>query len=233
VRKWKWVRPAGAVLLAIITAATYVWPLPSDLLPKWGFLIFFAIFCIYMGFYVYSQNERIKESENKKPTIIVEPLPYLDDKWAFLKVTNNGEKAEFWVKISLIATLCDGKSTLMKTLMPCWDGIWRSSNTDRTQIPKGHFDEIGVSEVELVGGEQILKLWGYDSADKSVSIKKQARWQVPKGRQYGPKPEYGIQVSITSDPSLKEGIFVRDYQVTLNTLEEMKTKWKATSYKED
>jgi hypothetical protein len=220
-------------VLAIITAASYVWTWPTDILQKYGFLIFFVIFCLYMGVYIYIRDKRIRELGSEKPCIIVDPLPYLDSEYACLKVTNNGEKGEFWVQTSLLSEFRGGKWVPTGTYAPMYDGVWQSNNTNKVEIPNGQSDYIKISHVTLDKG-QTLELLRYDTSNKSVSRRYWQNWDwTVSPTQYVPKPEYDIQVNITSAPSLKEGAFIKDYRVTLDNIEALKTKSKVIPFKSD
>jgi hypothetical protein len=227
----KWFKPAGAVLLAIATAALYVWPIPPEIISKWGFLVFFLIFCAYMFWYVFSQNKQISKLEKNKPDITVDPFGYLGFECGCLKVTNIGEKGDFWVMISLLAEFRGGKWISMGNIVPTYDGVWESNDTNKTEIPNGKSDYVKISRVVLNGG-QTLELLKYDSSNKSVSRRYWQNWETVSSN-YAPKPEYKIQVRITAYPSLKDDIFIRDYNVTLNRIEDLKTRSKITTINAD
>jgi hypothetical protein len=70
----KFFRAAGAVMLAIITAASYVYPIPISILNRWGFLIFFAVFCAYICWYIWGLEKEIRYFRDARPNIALKRI---------------------------------------------------------------------------------------------------------------------------------------------------------------
>lgn len=216
----KYLKPAGAIMLAIITAGSYVYPipLPPDILQKWGFLIFFAIFCIYMVWYVHSQNEEIKGLKNEKPSISVVACNVNDE--SYIEVTNNGEKGIFEAEAYIVR---DKGSHIAEKYYP----IWRKTNENKSKILHGHSDTIKIASIRFTQTENIFELHAYSVANKTVGTVRSIEYTQLIAK--GTKPNFIIQINISSDPSLKEKAFIGAYDVSLGYIYPTKVQSKLVS----
>ena len=189
---------------------------------------------LFLGFVIWTLGEqsnklegkdnKVQELEDQKPRITVEPLAYPDDEYALLRVTNNGEKGDFSVQITLLSELRNGIWIVFNELIHRYFGVWQSSNTNKIEILNGHSDNIRIAHLTLDDG-QTLELLQYDLQLNCVSRKYWHKWVVSS--EYTPQPEYRVRVNISSFPSLKGGSWIKDYLVTLNTIEPIEIKGKA------
>jgi hypothetical protein len=135
---WKRIsKPVGAIVLALATAGSYVFPIPPQVLQKWWPLIFFVLFCFYIGWYILEQDKRIGELEKAKPKIEVKSKVY--DKCAKLEIMNNGGEATFTAKARVI------KGTAQPELYSmCWE-----SSPDNPNCPINHGDTEPIIVAEI------------------------------------------------------------------------------------
>lgn len=169
------------------------------------------------------KQEIIAELEDKKPYISVDTLP--TGEYTYLNVTNNGEKGDFWVQISLIMHLDRrGKPIFNNISAPAYEGVWQYNNKEQ-EIPHNHTKAIKIAYIKLENENQILQLLHYDEITKSAKPIFWRSWTPPiSADSYIPKPEYIIQVNISSSPSMKGENFIQNYKVTLDNIEETETK---------
>lgn len=86
---WENIRkPAGAIMLAILAAGSYVFDIPPRILQEWWPLIFFAFFCFYIGWYIFGQDKTIRELQKGKPKI--EVVPQIYNNRFVLQIGNSG-----------------------------------------------------------------------------------------------------------------------------------------------
>jgi hypothetical protein len=212
----KFFKPAVAIVLFAVVAASYVYPIPFSILQKWGFLIFFAIFCAYMGWYIFSQDKEIRESRKAKPLIKAAIEHNLDD--YSIKVLNKGGKARFKSRIELITD--DPNIRRYKSYVGCW----QKSTTEESEIFHDDWDFIRIaslandmatytSHYELymldvksghqssVGGQRwspLMKLIGVDGTEREMA-----------------KPTYNIRVKVVTEPGLNTE-FVKEYSLDMD-----------------
>ncbi len=211
----KWLKPAGAIVLAIIVAGSYVYSIPVEILQKYGFLIFFGIFCAYIAWYIHSLNEDIKKLGSQKPSITVNPQTYFDN--YYLTVNNNGEKATFTAEISLLYSSTGAITHDINGVAVNYTALWSKTNTNSTEIMKGQHDNIKIASVEITKVSTRLALWAYDVANKSSYMVRSASW-TPTIKNVI-VPEFWLKVIISSDPSLKDGAFTQNYVVNLSNID--------------
>jgi hypothetical protein len=158
----------------------------------------------------------VKNASNifQKPKITVEPISYEDDENGYLKVTNKGFEANFEVSLLLLQELREGKWLKFGADVNLYDGIWRKSDTNKTEIGQGDFDYIKLSHIRFENGGQTLELPHY-----ATPAKKLEHFWTPSTPDYVPQPEYVVRVTITSIPSQRCGPFIKAYHITLDKIE--------------
>src|SRR4030042_745176 len=184
--------------------------------PRWIYLVFFLIFCGVMYWIIHGLYENIQDLESKQTLLDVRPITYWDDH--LLSVTNNGECGIFSAQISILPSNTGNIKNDILALHTGYTALWGSTKTGESEIKKGQSDSIKIATVRITKTTTSLDLIGYDVANQSPFTALSAAW-TPSVKNIS-KPEYWLQVNISSDPSPKGGAFVRNYKVGLNYIEE-------------
>lgn len=206
----------GMVLLNIIS---WIPPLQdvvstSNIDIRWVNLVLFMAFCGVLYWIIHDLYEGIRELEDSKPSILVIPTRNCDN--LCLNVINEGERGEFVAQIGIVYS-----SIEMPFKFESYRGIWNSTETDEVSIMKGHAESIRIATITTGKKTISLSLYAYDKAHKRVHIIPAGNW-MPTIDKSIIKPEYQLQVTISSSPSLKEKLFYRNYDVTLDEIRESK-----------
>lgn len=213
-------KAVGAVVFALATATG----IALDILQitqidlKWWTLVAFLVSCGFVISIIMNLNNKNRELENKKPFPDITPVTYFDDH--LLSVTNNGEKGTFSAQISVLSSNTGNILKDIPAMSVGYTALWSSTKTNESEIKKGHSDSITIANVRISKVATSLDLIGYNVVNKSPYTVLSAAWN-PSIKD-AIKPEYWLQVNISSDPSLnvKGGSFVRNYVVGLNDIKE-------------
>ena len=224
------IKVAGMILFALFTAITS-WPdvnlgIPID--PRWISFGSFIIFCCFIGWYMVGQNQRLQKLEGTKPMIDVTPQKIYGE--IYLDVVNEGEKAIFEANITICYSSTGNTTHDILAMNMGYKALWNSSGTNKAEIMKGHSDAIKIATIKSIAvyAEKII-LHAYNVADNSPYTMESSAWMSTEDNRII-KPEFVLQVNISSDPSLKpspnliNGSFVRNYVVNLNEIREYYTQ---------
>jgi hypothetical protein len=124
----------------------------------------------------------------------------------YLKITNDGEEGVFSAQLSVIRA--PGSSIGEE-----YDGIWNRTSTHESRLMHGQSDYIKVASVRATASESFLELYGFDGNSRSECIVRSIK--VHESLQKGKIPQFEIQVSLFSNPSLRNGVFTKAYWVGL------------------
>ena len=167
------------------------------------------------------------ELEDKSPTIRVEPIVYYDNK-AKLEVHNDGNDAIFTAKARVIKG-CKG-CVEPELYNLCWES---RPNQACSTIGKGNAESILVAEVSpdtvktdnpltpvFKGGIALYKMGkeriGASTLDTVQTYKYKERYPTMFTNKIVPKDECVIEVTITSEPPLKEDFGTQQYSLEVD-----------------
>jgi len=217
------IKVAGAILAALATATGLALDITQvvGLQPKWWPLITLGVFFALVTWIVIDLYIRNKKLENTKPVIDVTPTRCYDE--LYLNVTNEGEKGNFTAQISIISS-SSGNLNFDRGMMTVgYTALWEKTQANKSEIMKEQSDSIKIASITTantkLGLVKSLLLHAYDIASNSSHTIPSQSWMVNIGDTII-KPEYHLQVNISSDPSLKDGAFVRNYIVNLDGIKE-------------
>jgi hypothetical protein len=210
------IKGIGAVVFAFITAGSYIFSLPPQVMQKWWPLIFFGIFVLLamMAFIdLYKVNLKLT---NTQPSITVEP--FTDRDILYLKVHNSGAEATFKAQIKISSA--DPNVWGLKH----YTGFWRFSNKGEAKILKDQDDYLKLADIKYSnqGIRTItLSIWFFDeSVNYAHSVYASSYWVgATVQREDGStrpveRHEYDLKVIISSSPELREGAFQETYTLT-------------------
>ncbi len=218
--KYLWLRVAGAIVLALYTAAATALEVReiATLGAKWIPFITFVVFVVIMFWIVYDLNKANIRLLDDKPSISISADSINEVR--YLKVINDGADGLFSAQLSVVRA--KGSSIGEE-----YDAIWERTNTNESKLMQGQSDYIKVASVRLTRSESFFELHAYDGASKSERIVKSIKCEPLLLK--GTKPVFGIQVNLFSSPNLKDGAFVRAYSVGLSGIFPSKINTKLTT----
>lgn len=201
---------AGMILFAVFTAITS-WPdinlgVPID--SKWITFGSFLIFCIFIGIYMVGENSKLRKSESKLPSISVEPQHFQGSSW-YLKVVNNGEKADFSATITFVESTGVGE---------VYDALWLETRTNEKKLKNGEAGMLQIALVNITSNQEYFVMNGYDTVKQLPKIIRQIEYE-----RFLKRPNMNVQVIISAEPKLRGGKpFIKTYTIGSHLLEESK-----------
>lgn len=217
------IKGVGATLSAIATATGVgldvvgMIRLPVD---WWPFLTFF-VFCglvVWMIYGLYRENSRLV---NDRPSVYVEPMR--EGETFYLKVSNNGEKGVFKAQIEL-----ESEDDPAVWRLKNYIGYWKNANSGESEILKGHNDWIKIAELmgHASSASVYLKVSYYEGKfNRENYISSSSHWigaTIRSGdgeTKLMSKHEYKLRVTISANPSLREGIYQEKFRLNVDRLE--------------
>jgi len=171
-------------------------------------------------------ENRIAELENNKPYI--EVMHQKLDNTFCLNVFNEGERAILKAQICIISSNTGNVFMDLHAMGKGYDAIWNETNTHKTELLKGQSGIVKIATIESISvyAEKII-LYAYDLTTNSAYTLESSSWMQTDDNHII-KPEFILQVNISSDPSLRPscpnligGAFVRNYEVSLDGIKEL------------
>lgn len=189
---------------------------------SWAWITFISIilFIIFVFWGWWSTNERLKQLEDTRPRIEIIGTGFS------LEIINLGATADFQARMSI------RKENSQR--IGNWDfyaGYWNRAKSYQSRIMKANVDEILVAELEKTPDQHglvlsnsgvglTLNLLEYDYSSKQMKIRKRSSSFIT-GDFYGQtqvKPEYEIEITITSEPSMSK-IYAYFFKLGLDGLD--------------
>ncbi len=176
-------------------------------------LIVLAIVLFIVGFSRTALENKNKR-EIERPSIEVIPSGFN------LMVNNNGAFAKFEANIKVIKDYMNYHTNALVM------GYWQKSKSYRTEIMKNNFDALIIASLETSPAPtnppiMFLCLYHYDFDSNRMLLWQSGMWSwTPKEQPQVLKPEYELEVTITSNPALPEG-FTKHYKLDLEGLHEI------------
>lgn len=217
------IKAVGAILCVIATATGLSLDIVgiTKLPMNWWPLVTFVVFCVLVGWMIsdlYRKNSRLL---NAMPSISVEPIR--EGETFYLKVHNDGEQGVFKAQIQLEAE-DDPQVWALKN----YTGCWKNANRGDLEIMKGHTGWIKIAELINYPNSvsEYLKIWFFDDKLYAVNyISSSTHWigatiASPDGdAKPMTKHEYELQVTISANPSLREGVYKGNFRLDVDRLE--------------
>ncbi len=190
-------------------------------------LVSWAVFASFMGWIVWGFHNRINTLEETKPSISV--VPEKDDIDFYLTVQNTGEYAEFEAQVEVL----EGQK-FMVGLPQRYSVCWEMTKQLETQLKRGQVDSLRIAGLERSdeGKSMALRFYcstviypydvdgGSQGIQRAVGSVNSASWEL--GSVLISKPCFTLRITITSNPSMKEGVFSRTYQLDDRGLSEVR-----------
>ena len=221
-RKSLVIKTVGAILSMIATAIGLgrnilgITSLPMS----WWPLVTFLVFCGLVGWMIFDLYREKSRLLNDRPSICVEPVK--ESEAFYLEVDNVGEKGFFKAQIQLEAE-DDPQVWTLKN----YTGCWRDANREGLEIMKGHDGRIKIAErLSPPNTNSVyLKIWFFDDKLYAANyISSSTHWIGATIRNAGgetkpmTKHEYKLQVTISADPSLREGVYQGKFRLNVDRL---------------
>ena len=183
---------------------------------NWLAIISGFVFFFFVVWALWDSAKHVEEAENQRPSITVKPVLF-DDIW-YLEVTNNCEKGVFTAQVSVF-----NKPDLdpkYQEIGPKYHALWGNSNTNESIIFNGQTDIIRLAAITYTNDNKYFEIRGYDTVKKSpYSIR---RIEYDDFKKFA--NEQIVQVIISASPRLKEGAFVKEYNISLRGMTESAAK---------
>jgi hypothetical protein len=217
------IKTVGAVLSAIMTAigvgrnALGITNLPMSWWPLATFIIFLALVG-WMIYGLYVENSRLL---NDRPSISVEPIREAET--FYLRVRNDGEKGFLKAQVQ-IESEDDPRARALKN----YTGCWRDANREGAEIMKGHAAYMKIAErISHPNTSSVyLNIWFFDDRLHEANyISSSSHWigatvtNADGEAKPMTKHEYRLQVTISADPSLREGVYEGRFRLNVDRLE--------------
>ncbi len=185
-----------------------------------GFIVFLGFVSWWLG----GLHRRIHELEANKPSIEVKPLNKRD--MYCLEVKNIGNTGTFEAEIQITKSNAPIPSPVNQ-----YTACWTIARGREAQIKKGLTDRLKIAHFITSPPDylsQHLDIYYYEPQSgqenhvHSDSYLVGAKVVSANGEERPlKKPEFVLQVTISSEPSLKEGSFIKKYKLGLSGLEEL------------
>lgn len=174
---------------------------------QWFTLGAFILFCVFVGFTYWNLRQRITDLESTKPSIFVEPI--ISEGFWYLEVTNKGERGIFTAEIIVYGDTYECIGTK-------YYALWGNTNTDKSEIFNQQNDIVRLACVSFEDDGEYVDMKEYDTMISHPDIVRHIYLsdKIPF--------EECIEVKISSFPTAKEGVFIRDYILTLGKITEFK-----------
>lgn len=181
---------------------------------RWWTLITFVVFCGFVVWIIVDLNNKNRELESKKPSILVSPELNINNDWC-LRVTNEGEIGNFEAQIAILAVRLND-NWLPTEEFSAWKGVWESTNTNEVEIKTNHYDIVKLIHVRDGRHGPTLELLAYDLKTKSRIV------VTGFSSDSSSETVARMMVVISSKPSPKNGTFKRIYEITPFDMVEVK-----------
>ena len=213
----------SSYLTAVATIVFVVLKLGVDLAVPWWVVAVIIFVGLLVGQFrafnrVSLERDELAQRLDNRPAIDVLPLRQMDD--LYLQVKNVGEAAEFTAQIQTISTNLDWIDPSLKS----YKGWWQQAHGGTAKLNRDQFDRIMIAR-HIVGDVTMrLRIFFYDPASCDPQ-KDKLNWcespsWMPLNVNRWEKPEYELQLNITSNPSLKEA-FSKRYKLASDGLTEL------------
>lgn len=221
------IQTGGAILAFIWTAVSLVlgglgmvnvfgWIVPWHWFALGGFLCF----CGLTVWRMIELQQAIQEIRDAMPSVEVRPMR--NDDYC-LEVTNIGNTGTFEAQVQIL----EGED-FVRGLPQTYSAYWDRTKKDKSQILKGHKDKLVIATLEIPSdGRMSMNLCFYyysseyfqASYDEAIRYRHSNSWIV--GSNQVVRPEFILRVTISSEPSLKEGAFTHNYELSSDSFTEM------------
>lgn len=186
---------AGGIVLNIKEVAIIAgYPVNTALLSLIGFILFTS----FVGWTMYGYHTELEES---KPSIEASLQCDFSD-GIYITVKNNGEKGDFMAQIEIL----DATDYGLKLHWPRYSGYWEGKQTEAVAILKGMTERIKLATFEQ--GTVLLtgRLRFYKMTSDGMVYKDTHSYVIGvPDSECGVVPEVCLKVTISSQPSAKEG----------------------------
>jgi hypothetical protein len=189
----------------------------------------FILFIVFVGLRYRDLSHNSKIGRDIFPSIVIDPL--IEKDRFYLKVTNTGDIAAIFVS-SLKLSSKQTKEAISQDLRE-YNGSWNITNNGESKIFKGQSDRIQIAEIQTINYPIVaihLRAFVYDTTCKTTrEIALQSYFPLAvvthSDGKSGPmdRPEYEIEVCISSDPCMKICPIKKKYLLGINGLEEIKS----------
>jgi len=185
---------------------------------KWWTIIAFIVFCAFITWIVIDLRNRNKELENKKPSISVKPM-VIDDLW-YLEIANNGERGIFTAEVSVFDEEDNSMEPKYQSIGSKYNALWGKTNTDKSEIVNGQSDIVRIAAITYTATAKYFEMKAYDTIKKCPYSVKHIEFDGFRDHTH----QQEIEVTISSDPSLRGGPFIRWYSISLSGISEVRPK---------
>jgi hypothetical protein len=193
---------------------------------RWFTLAGFIAFLVFVGWWIGGLYRQLHALKANKPSIKVRPRNEFDN--YYLEVKNIGNTATFQAEIEII----EGKEQYISySFTKQYKACWETTRGRESQIIQDHTDLVRIAHFVSFPPDyqsQRLNLYFYDptSIEESyvycMAYLVGAKIVSENGTERPlTKPELVLQITINSEPSLKEGSFIKKYKLCLSGLEEL------------
>lgn len=221
------VQSVSAIVVVLLNIASWV-PFIQDWFTKTNpsfdirliHLAFILLFVFIIYWIIHDLYKRIEELEDAKPTIVV-TIPAEENHTNHLEVKNNGAVGKFSAQIEILEdnnNQFQGTSTLQ--------GYWTlGADHGEAKIKQGHIDKLAIIDRvydrngNLVGAEPVYYYTGSDNTRGTLRSRSTATPLNPNYINIGGRINViawprilKFKVTISSEPDLREGSFIQDYQ---------------------
>jgi len=217
----------SAVSLLLTVAALVFLFLPDSPVPPWaaGIVVLLGLLVAPFGAFhrVRLERDRLKETSEAKPAIEVVPVAeaIADGDDFYLEVKNIGEAAEFAAQIRAREADADWVDPALRL----YKGWWKQAHDGTARLNRHQSDRILIAR-RITGPRTMhLRIFLYGSTvypppNDKLDWRESSSW-MPTLNDAVLKPQYTLQVDITSNPSLRKP-FSKRYELTLGGLAELR-----------
>ncbi len=228
--KWTITKLVGGMLNLVATAAGYALDISevTNVGHDWWLLITLIIGIGLVGWVVgdlYGQNRKLLDI---RPTISVEPVK--DNNGYYLKIRNSGAEAVFKAQISLTAEEDPSVGGLSR-----YDGYWQKANRNEARIFSNQDDYIKIAE-RIAPPSDLNSVWlnifyfnpklieVLNNTGGEAHVKTSTHYvgsyikHEDGSKTLLEKKEYRLDVSISSSPSLRDGIYKGSFKLDIDNL---------------
>jgi hypothetical protein len=223
----------GIIIFSVITAVSLLFSISGtrSIFPNINFpliaFIAFILFVVVIGLRYRELSQNSKYNGDIHPSVIITPLVEKDD--FYLEVQNTGDIAATFVA-ALKITSKQPKENISQYLKE-YTGSWKLANARESKIMKGQSDKLRIAELQTTNFPIVsIHLRAY-IFENEYKVTKQIALQsyfplavvTHADGKSGPmdRPEYMLEVSFSSDPSLKEAPLKKHYILSISGLEEI------------
>jgi hypothetical protein len=189
--------------------------------------ISFILFVVVVGFRYRELTQEAKNSLHIQPTVDIRPVIEKDN--FYLEVLNTGDIAATFAA-TLKITSKQPREVISQDLKE-FTGSWKLANDRQTKIMKGQLDKLRVAELQTTNFPIVaihLRAYIFENeykVTKEIALQSYFPLAVVTHAdgKAGPmaRPEYLLEVSFSSDPSMKECPLKKTYTLSISGLEEI------------